>query len=209
MFMQRRWLFWSIRLGDLCAHQISNISTSHWRHSRCSEFAARFTVVGQVNVVCSCFGDRNYLLQNPCDYYKFCCLLLSLNQMHRAFISGENFDMLKRSTEASLFPAPSYVEMIQDEARDLSQFKIIMPSFLSIGQWIKTIYEKSDQDISYLTTYISLNDLCLSVHKHGCDSINENCSEPIVNCFDEMRPNTVRPSPIRSIFQEVLPSCFR
>lgn len=129
----------------------------------------------------------------------------------RAFISkGLNYDMYRRSKEPSLFPCNNNNNVIQCKecVTDFNQFKITMPSFSSVAHMIKSIHKESAQVTFYLTTKISLSDIC-----DMSDYENDYTVEPNKPNFQEIieiRPCTIpTPTPIRNIFQEVLPHFFR
>lgn len=127
-----------------------------------------------------------------------------------------NYDMYKRSTEPSLFPSVSYVDAgdSHEHHTDFNQFKILKPSFLNVAHMITAIYAESTRlTCAYLTTNISFDDLCDTSDFNNASnntSFDDHLVKPITeHKFRETRPACTIPTPIRNIFQEVLPQCFR
>lgn len=121
--------------------------------------------------------------------------------------------MYRRSTEPSLFPCNNNNNVIQckESVTDFNQFKITMPSFSSVGHMIKSIHKESAQVTFYLTTKISLSDICdMSDYENNC---TVEANQPNLQEIIEIRPCTISSptisTPIRNIFQEVLPQFFR
>lgn len=147
----------------------------------------------------------------------------------------------KRSLRPSLFTQPNHsddgdVVMDLDEP-NFNEFHLnATPSFLTFGHMIELIYAKSTQVTSYLTTKLSLGNIC-DVNNANVDSTSTSTTttttaamektlfEPMSHNFDEScavtataaaaevvcssQPIMLNTSPIQTIFQEVLPQCFR
>lgn len=119
-----------------------------------------------------------------------------------------------RSSKPSLFPPASYYEIQNHDAEpEFTEFNVTAPSFLAFGHIIKSIYVKSTQVTSYLTTKLSLSDICdINNIDLSYDATKENLSKPTVQVFPESSacndPISHRSS-IQAIFQEILPQYFR
>lgn len=125
-------------------------------------------------------------------------------------LKKENF---KRSSKPSLFPAARYFDLICDEEASFNDFKVATPSFLAFGHMIKSIYGKSVQVTSYLTTKMSLSDIC---DMNNCDYNDNPAEENLSKTISQHSPEplscripTPNPAPIRDAFREAVPYYFR
>lgn len=129
----------------------------------------------------------------------------------------------KRSLKPSLFPPATNIDddngdgdgdgvMDLDEP-DFTQFQInAVPSFLTFGHMIELIYAKSTQVTSYLTTKLSLSNICdkniVNVDSNNATvtittasasaaeaAVEKNLSKPMSHNFDELCAATATPPP--------------
>lgn len=84
----------------------------------------------------------------------------------------------KRSTKPSLFPQPNHVDhnaggvVMDSDGSKFNEFHLnATPSFLTFGHMIELIYAKSTQVTSYLTTKLSLSNIC-DINNVNVDSNN-------------------------------------
>lgn len=127
--------------------------------------------------------------------YCNCSVLTSLPNVHAV--------IAQRSSKPSLFPSESHFNIphgdgdgddVDLDGADLTEFHInAIPSFLTFGHMIELIYAKSTQVTSYLTTKLSLSNIC-DINNVNVDSDNAtaatatttmNLSKPKSHNFDE------------------------
>lgn len=151
----------------------------------------------------------------------------------------------RRSSKPSLFPPASELSVslaydvgVNGYAVDFTEFHInAIPSFLTFGHMIELIYTKSTQVTSYLTTKLSLNNIC-DINNVNMDSDNATAAKAAVptdtmnqsksktHNLDESfatipaspaaaapvqnsEPIVMSTSPIETIFQEIVPQYLR
>lgn len=111
----------------------------------------------------------------------------------------------------SQFPSASYDDEFIDQPTDFSQFKQTTVSFLTFGQLIKSIYNESSRNTSYLTTKICLSDICdindINDTDHDQKTEFMNGLQHISMESDSMDDSTIEA--IVEIFREILPHYFR
>lgn len=129
-----------------------------------------------------------------------------------AFTMDVTMEIGARSPRPTLFPSSNSNPISMEVEPDFIKFTITTATFLSFARVIKSIYNESVRITSYLTTKISLNDICNTIDCINVSPANDvNMSKPMATLLPIAIGSRASPTrtPIGRIFQEMLPHYFR